>query len=114
LISFNTGVFAGEVGTSAAAIRLVDRINGEKWTGDLDGIAKRRLLRILVAPSALGFYFNGTQLQGALYEFGRELEEDLNRKLRTGNLPISVVYIPVAREEMISKLAAGYADLAGS
>ena len=115
LFSFNTGVFAGEVDdTPAAPIRLVDRINGEKWTGDLDGIAKRRILRILVAPSALGFYFNGTEMQGALYEYGRELEKDLNKKLRTGNLPINVVYIPVAREVMISKLAAGYADIAGS
>jgi membrane-bound lytic murein transglycosylase MltF len=92
----------------------VDRINGEQWTGDLDGIAKRRLLRILVAPSALGFYFNGTQMQGALYEFGLELEKSLNKKLKTRDLPIYVVYIPVARQEMISKLAAGYADIAGS
>jgi membrane-bound lytic murein transglycosylase MltF len=114
LICFSRGVFATEVGTPAAPIRLEYRINGEKWTGDLDGIAKRRILRILVAPSALGFYFNGTQMQGALYEFGSELEKELNKKLKTGNLPIYVVYIPVARQEMIAKLTAGYADIAGS
>jgi membrane-bound lytic murein transglycosylase MltF len=114
LIAFNTAVFATNVATPAARIRLEDRINGEKWIGDLDGIAKRRILRILVAPSALGFYFNGTEMQGALYEFGLELEKELNQKLKTGDLPIYVVYIPVARQEMISKLAAGYADIAGS
>jgi membrane-bound lytic murein transglycosylase MltF len=93
---------------------LEDRINGEKWTGDLDGIAKRRFLRILVVPTALGFYFNGSQMQGAMYDLGRELEKELNKKLNTGNLAISAVFIPVAREEMISKLAAGYADIAGT
>jgi membrane-bound lytic murein transglycosylase MltF len=114
LIGFSTGVCASEPGTPMAPSRLEARINGEKWTGDLDGIAKRRILRILVAPSALGFYFNGTEMQGALYEFGLELEKDLNKKLKTGDLPIYVVYIPVARQEMLSKLAAGYADIAGS
>jgi membrane-bound lytic murein transglycosylase MltF len=114
LISFSTSVCAREPGTSTAPLRLEARINGEKWTGDLDGIAKRRILRILVAPSALGFYFNGTEMQGALYEFGSELEKELNKKLKTGDLPIYVVYIPVARQEMISTLTAGYADIAGS
>ena len=114
LIIFSTSVVAAGMVPPLQPLRLLARINGEKWTGDLDGIAKRRILRILVAPSALGFYFNGTEMQGALYEYGRELEKDLNKKLKTGDLPIYVVYIPVARQEMISKLAAGYADIAGS
>src|SRR5271170_2595297 len=82
--------------------------------GDLDGIAKRRLLRILVVPTALGFYFNGSQMQGAMYDLGRELEKELNKKLKTGNLTIAAVFIPVARKEMIAKLAAGQAALAGT
>jgi membrane-bound lytic murein transglycosylase MltF len=106
--------FTAPQNAPVAAPRLVDRINGEKWTGDLDGIAKRRVLRILVVPNAMGFYFNGIVMQGAMYELGRELEKELNKKLKTGNLAISVFFIPVAREELISKLAAGYADIAGT
>ena len=113
-ISFSTGVSAAEVSKPVAPMRLEARVNGERWTGDLDGIAKRRILRILVVPSALGFYFNGTEMQGAMFELGLELEKELNRKLKTGKLRIYVVFIPVAREEMISKLAAGYADIAGT
>jgi membrane-bound lytic murein transglycosylase MltF len=113
-ISFSTGVFAAEVRTPAAPLRLEARINGERWTGDLDGIAKRRILRILVVPSALGFYFNGTEMQGAMFELGRDLEKALNKRLRTRILAINVVFIPVAREELMSKLAAGYADIAGT
>jgi membrane-bound lytic murein transglycosylase MltF len=115
LISLCPAAFAAEQGKPvAAATQIEDRINGERWSGDLDGIARRRILRILVVPSALGFYFNGSQMQGAMYELGRELEKELNKKLKTGNLAINAVFIPVAREEMISKLAGGYADLAGT
>jgi membrane-bound lytic murein transglycosylase MltF len=113
-ISFGSGVFAAEVATPLAPLRLEARINGERWTGDLDGIAKRKILRILVVPSELGFCFNGTEMQGAMFELGRDLEKALNKKLKTRDLPINVVFIPVAREELLSKLAAGYADIAGT
>jgi membrane-bound lytic murein transglycosylase MltF len=45
---------------------------------------------------------------------GRELEKELNKKLKTGNLAIAAVFIPVSREEMIAKLADGYGDVAGT
>jgi hypothetical protein len=76
-----------------------------RWSGDLDAIAKRRVLRILVVPSALGFSFNGAVMQGAMFRLARDLEQDLSKKLKTGNLPITVICIPVAREDMLSKLA---------
>src|SRR5262249_54975009 len=114
VLSLFLTAFAAEQHEPKAATQLEARINGEKWTGDLDAIAKRRILRILVVPTALGFFFNGSQMQGAMYDMGRELEKELNKKLKTGNLPIGAVFIPVAREEMIAKLAAGYGDIAGT
>jgi hypothetical protein len=106
--------FAAEPNEAKATTRLEARINGEKWTGDLDGIAKRRILRILVVPTAIGFFFNGSQMQGAMYDMGRQLEKELNKKLKTGNLAIGAVFITVAREELIAKLAAGYGNVAGT
>src|SRR6185369_12853526 len=82
-----------------------------KWHGDLDGIANRRLLRVLVAPNKLGFYFDGSEIHGALYEFCREFERFLNHKLHTGNLAIHLVFIPVGRDNLLPKLAEGYGDL---
>ena|SRR5215469_15005527 len=114
LISFFPAALDAEQSNPAAATQIEARINGERWSGDLIEIAKRRILRILIVPTALGFYFNGSQMQGAMYELGRELEKELNKKLKTGNLPIIAAFIPVAREEMISKLAAGYGDLAAT
>ncbi len=83
----------------------------EKWHGDLDGIATRRILRVLVAPNKLGFYFDGSKIHGALYEFCSEFEHFLNHKLHTRNLAIHLVFIPVGRDTLLPKLAEGYGDL---
>jgi hypothetical protein len=51
---------------------LQERLAHETWHGDLDGIAKRRFLRVLVSPNKLGFYFDWGEIHGAIYEFSRE------------------------------------------
>ncbi len=98
-------------GTSSPGGSLQERIARERWSGDLDGIVKRRMLRVLVTPGKLAFFFNGTQMQGAAYEAVRELELFLNKKLNTGNLAINVVFIPVGRDRLIPMLAEGKGDL---
>jgi hypothetical protein len=90
---------------------LQEQLVHEKWQGDLNGIAKRRVLRVLVAPNKLGFYFDGSEIHGALYEFCREFERFLNHKLHTGSLAIHLYFIPVGREALLPKLSAGYGDL---
>jgi membrane-bound lytic murein transglycosylase MltF len=90
---------------------LQEQLTHEKWRLDLDGIVKRRILRVLVAPNKLGFYFDGSEIHGALYEFCQEFEHFLNHKLHTGNLAIHLVYIPVGRDSLLPKLAEGYGDL---
>jgi membrane-bound lytic murein transglycosylase MltF len=90
---------------------LEEQLVHESWHGDLDGIAKRRILRVLVAPNKLGFYFDGSEIHGAAYEFCREFEHVLNQKLHTGNLAIHFAFIPTGRDSLLPKLADGYGDL---
>jgi membrane-bound lytic murein transglycosylase MltF len=90
---------------------LQRRLTHERWRGDLDGIAERRILRVLVAPNKLGFYFDGSEIHGALYEYCREFERFLNHKLHTGNLAIHLAFIPVGRDMLLPKLADGHGDL---
>jgi membrane-bound lytic murein transglycosylase MltF len=90
---------------------LEERLVHEQWHGDLDGIAKRRILRVLVAPNKLGFYFDGSEIHGAMYEFCREFERFLNQRLHTGNLAIHLNFIPTGRDNLLPKLADGYGDL---
>ena len=82
------------------------------WTGDFDGMVKRRAIRVLV-PYSKTFYFVDRAVQrGLSYEVTQLLEADLNKKLKTGNIRVHVVCIPVTRGEMIPALLEGRGDIA--
>lgn len=90
------------------------------WSGDLDGMIERRFIRILTVYSKT-FYFADRGVQrGAVYDIGRQFEEDLNKKLakerkvKQKHLKMQVLFIPVARGELLSALAAGKGDIAAS
>jgi membrane-bound lytic murein transglycosylase MltF len=90
------------------------------WTGDLDGMLQRRIIRVLTVYSKT-FYFTdkGTQ-RGATYEWFHLFEEDLNKKLAAAktkkekHLKVRVVFVPVARDQLFSGLVAGKGDVAAS
>jgi membrane-bound lytic murein transglycosylase MltF len=99
------------VKTSQPTRKLVD-VAVKKWTGDLDGMIKRRVIRALV-PFSRTFYFNdrGTE-RGLAYEALRLFEEDLNKKLKTKNVRLHVVFLPVSRDKFIPYLREGKGDIA--
>jgi membrane-bound lytic murein transglycosylase MltF len=84
------------------------------WRGDLDGMIKRRVIRALVVYSKT-FYFvdRGTQ-RGVTYDGLRAFEHDLNAQLKTGDLKVHVVFIPVGRDELLPGLLAGRGDIAAA
>jgi membrane-bound lytic murein transglycosylase MltF len=92
----------------------------QPWTGDFDGMIERRRIRVLTAYSKT-FYFQrkGSQ-RGATYDVFRLFEEDLNKKLakekrlKQKHLKVQLVFIPVARDELLSALAAGKGDIAAA
>jgi hypothetical protein len=81
------------------------------WTGDLEGMIKRRGIRVLV-PYSKTFYFVDRAVQrGLSYEVTRLLEADLNKKLKTGTIRLHALCIPVSRDEMIPRLLEGRGDM---
>ena len=84
----------------------------EPYTGDLDGMVKRRLIRVGVTYNRTNYFIDHGVQRGATYEFMKLLEERINKVLRTGNLKINVVCIPMSRAEMLPALAQGKIDLA--
>jgi ABC-type amino acid transport substrate-binding protein len=85
---------------------------GKTWTGDFDGMVKRRAIRVLV-PYSKTFYFVDRGVQrGLSYDVTQLLEADLNKRLKTGNIKVHVVCIPVTRGEMIPALLEGRGDIA--
>jgi membrane-bound lytic murein transglycosylase MltF len=82
------------------------------WTGDLDVLAQRRAIRVLV-PYSKTLYFvdlGGVQ-RGISYDFMHAFEDALNKKLGRGELRVHVVFIPVSRDHLIPMLLAGEGDV---
>jgi ABC-type amino acid transport substrate-binding protein len=84
----------------------------KNWTGDFDGMVKRRVIRALVPYSKTFYFVDRATQRGLSYEVTQLLEADINKKLKTGNVRIHVVCIPVTRGEMIPALLEGRGDIA--
>ena len=86
---------------------LVERV----FTGDMDAMVERRLIRAGV-PFDRSFYFIDKGVQrGLSYEYLMHFEEELNKKLKTGNLKIHVVLLPMPRDVILPSLQAGKLDM---
>lgn len=84
------------------------------WHGDLDGMVRRRYVRLLVTFSRTNYFIDRAVQRGATYDAGKLFEKHLNSMLKTGNTPVHVMFIPVSRDRIIEDLAAGRGDLAAA
>jgi membrane-bound lytic murein transglycosylase MltF len=89
------------------------------WTGDLDGMIERRVVRVLTTYSKTFYFVNHGTQRGATYDVFRLFEKDLNQKLTREkklkkHLKVQVVFIPVGRDELLSALAEGKGDIAAA
>ena len=81
------------------------------WTGDLDGMVERRMIRVLTTYSKTQYFVDRGTPRGTAYDQGRLLEADLNTRLGTGHLKVLVQFVPMARDELIPALLAGKGDI---
>ncbi|MNM87097.1 membrane-bound lytic transglycosylase F [compost metagenome] len=90
------------------------------WSGDLDGMIERRVIRVLTVYSKTFYFVDRGVQRGTTYDFFRVFEEDLNKKLvkdkklKHKALKVRVMLIPVARDELLPALLAGKGDIAAS
>lgn len=84
------------------------------WTGDLDGMLKRRFIRVLVVYNKTNYFLDGAEEKGITAELARSCEKWLNGKLKTGKFPAQFVMIPVARDELLPFLEQGKGDIAAA
>ena len=88
----------------AAAKEMLPIEIGGNWTGDYEGMLKRRRIRVLVVSNkALYFVDAGTQ-RGIIFDLFSEWEKEINKGRK---LPIEVVFVPVRRNELLSALVDG-------
>jgi membrane-bound lytic murein transglycosylase MltF len=81
------------------------------WTGDLDGMVERRMLRVLTTYSKTLYFVDRGTPRGTAYDQGRLLEEALSGRSRASHLKIHVQFVPVSRDELIPALLEGKGDV---
>lgn len=81
------------------------------WTGDLDVMEERRVIRILTVYSVGRYYLDGGQPRGLVREVASRFEKFINARLKRKRIKLHVAVIPVARDQLIPALLAGRGDI---
>jgi membrane-bound lytic murein transglycosylase MltF len=84
------------------------------WSGDLDGMIERRLVRVAVPYGRTLFYHDRGRERGLTVDSVRKFEEHLNKKYKKSlaKRPITILLIPTTRDQLIPALLEGRADIA--
>ena len=82
-----------------------------KWTGDLDGMQQRRTIRVLTTYNRTLYFIDQGTERGTAADQGRLLETEINKTMADGHLKVSVVFVPVTRDELLPALVDGRGDL---
>ena len=81
------------------------------FTGDLDEMVKRRAIRVAVTFNRTHYFIDMGQERGMTYDALKQFETDLNAELKTGNLKVNVVMLPMSRDQLYPALASGTVDM---
>jgi len=104
----------GQNGTSQAKpTTIIAPTETKKWTGDLDELVKRRVIRVGVPYSKTLYYTVKGVQWGVAYEGGKEFERFLNAKYPQSNknIKIHVMFFVTPRDKVVAKLNEGTLDL---
>ena len=80
------------------------------FTGDFDEMLKRRMIRFGVTFNRTHYFIDHGRERGLTAEYLKLLEDDLNKQLKTGNLKVHVVIVPMPRNQLYAALAGGKVD----
>jgi len=105
---------ADEPAATAASPSKVRQLSlaDKPWTGDLDRMVQRRMIRIVVPYSRTLYFSDNGRERGLTADAAREFEQYLNLKFKPGKRPITVYLIPTTRDQLLQRVADGRADIA--
>jgi membrane-bound lytic murein transglycosylase MltF len=96
----------------SAPARLSHEIISKLYTGDFDGMLKRRVIRVLAPYSKTNYFIDKGVQRGTAYEGAVKLEEAINRKFRTTiATKVHVVVVPTSRDDLYDALVKGRGDI---
>ena len=114
LIALSVTLFANMSAGPAQAETATMTLPGPmQLTGDLDGMLKRRVVRVLVAFSKTQYFVDKDQSYGVAADLGRQLQAELNKRYgKSKAFQISVAFVPTPRDKLLDNLVAGRGDIA--
>jgi membrane-bound lytic murein transglycosylase MltF len=100
--------------TAPAPPITAPNVQFKPWSGDLDGMLKRHFIRALVAYSKTQYYVVKGVQHGTSYEALIAFQDYINRKYppKEKNIRFHVVFVPVARDQLLTRLDEGKGDIA--
>ncbi|MBL3581834.1 transglycosylase SLT domain-containing protein [Oleidesulfovibrio alaskensis] len=94
--------------------RLLEQGIFKPFTGDIDAIRRRKVLRMLVPYNRTDYFLDGAAQRGLAYDTGTAFAGWLNKRLGlTGTRRISLLFIPAAPDDMLRMLREGQGDMIG-
>lgn len=81
------------------------------WSGDLDGMSERRIIRTLVVSGGPQFFYHAGKPRGMVAELLVILQAEINTGLDRGLDQVEILPMPVSRDRLIPALLSGQADL---
>jgi membrane-bound lytic murein transglycosylase MltF len=82
------------------------------WSGDLDGILKRGMLRVAIPYGLLTYFNDGPEQRGLTYDNVIAFEQWAKKKLGKAAANLTLVILPTNRAGLLPMLTEGRADLA--
>ena len=83
----------------------------ESFTGDLEEMVKRRLVRVGVTYNRTHYFVEKGVQRGVAFEYIKLMEDELNKRRKTRNLRVLFWPIPLPRDQLLPALAAGKLDM---
>ncbi len=97
-------------GAAPQSARVLDAVL-RTWTGDLDGMIQRRVIRVLTTYSRTNYFIDNGTPHGLIHDSMRQFEDDLNKKLKNRNIQVHVLILTVSHDDLIPALLEGRGDI---
>ena len=86
-------------------------VYAEQWTGDLEEMETQRMIRVLTVYGLGRYFLDGGREKGLTYDLFKAFENHINERLDKRHVRLHVVFIPVARDELLPGLIEGRGDI---
>jgi membrane-bound lytic murein transglycosylase MltF len=85
-----------------------------RFTGDLDEMIKRRVIRVGTVYSKTGYFIDKGVPRGGTYDGFLLFEDELNKALKSGHIKVFVTFVLMRHDELLPALVDGRVDVVGA